>query len=181
MRERPKVDREALIAEAHGHPLYLAELARSVRSGALSSPRAKLQDVLWNRIAELDDVDRRLMETVAIAGAPVPYDVVAKAAGIDVGECQNRLGGLRAAHLIRVGRRGAERMIEPYHDRVREAISPRLGSAAARADQHLRIGRALLESTTEAALDEAVFAIVQHLNAARELLIDPRSDGAPPR
>jgi predicted ATPase len=163
--------REALIAEAHGHPLYLAELARSVSAGAApAGARAKLQDVIWERVAERDEVDRRLLQMVAVAGAPVPYDVAARAAGIDVGECRNRLGGLRAAHLLRVGRRGTERLLEPYHDRVREAILPRMGEA--RAEGHLRLGRALLESTAADALDGRVFAIVQHLNAARALLVD---------
>jgi predicted ATPase len=166
-------NQDALIDEAQGHPLFLAELARGMRSGAAGvSAHGQLQDVLWGRVAERDAVDRRLMQTVAVAGAPIPYDVVAKAASIEVGDCQTRLGSLRAAQLLRVSRRGEDRLIQPYHDRIREAVLARLGGETAVAQIHLRLGRALTESTPEDALPARIFAIVHHLNAARDFIVD---------
>ncbi|HEY2512653.1 MAG TPA: protein kinase [Polyangiaceae bacterium] len=165
--------KEALIREAQGHPLFLAELARRNLAGAgEAQPQAHLEDVLWAHVAERDEIDRRLLETVAVAGVPIPYDVVAKAASVDPGECQTRLAPLRAAQLLRVGRRGKDRVIEAYHDRVREAILARLTSAGAVPEKHLRLGRALLEATAADALPARVFGIVRHLNAAQDLLAD---------
>src|SRR5262249_43354615 len=106
----------------------------------------------------------------AVAGAPMPYEVIAKAAEIDVGECQTRLGVLRAAQLIRVSRRGDERLVEPYHDRVRESILLHREAGAEEAAPRLRLGKALLAHTPEGALGGRVFAIVQHMNAGAGLL-----------
>jgi hypothetical protein len=128
------------------------------------------------RFRERDPLERRFLEVLAIAGAPIPYQVIARAASIDVGECQTRLGGLRAAQLIRLSRRGDERLVVPYHDRVREAILVHRGDEAGgapRAVDHLSLGRALLESTAPDALASRVFGIVQHLNAGRELITEP--------
>jgi hypothetical protein len=167
-------ERELLMREAAGHPLFLAELVRSARAGHIKpGVRLELQEVLWERIGARDDVDQRFLEFVAIAGAPTPYDVVARAAGVDVSDCQTRLGALRAAQLIRVSRHGEERLVDPYHDRVRESVLRHLQSgddALAVPRRQLQLGRVLLESTPEEALPERVFAIVQHLNAARDLL-----------
>ncbi len=105
-----------------------------------------------------------------MGGAPTPYEAIARAAEVEVGECQKRLSSLRAAQLIRVDRRGLERLVEPYHDRVREAVLGHI-EAGGVAPRHLRLGRALLNHPRgEPAL---VFAAAEHLNAARELLATP--------
>jgi predicted ATPase/tRNA A-37 threonylcarbamoyl transferase component Bud32 len=162
----------ALMDQAAGHPLFLAELVRSARRGDAASVKpTKLEDVLWERIQERDPLERRFLEMLAIAGAPIAYDVVAKAAALDVGECQTRLGALRAAQLIRVSRRGEERLVVPYHDRVRESLlQHREDAGRSLAHDHLWLGRALFDATPPEALSGRVFAIVQHLNAGRELV-----------
>src|SRR5262249_22130181 len=144
--------------EAAGHPLFLTELVRSARAGHVPHGDAKLQDVLWERIQARDPIERSFLEMVAVAGAPMPYDVLAKAAAIDVGECQTRLGSLRAAQLVRVSRRGEERLVEAYHDRVRESVLHHLSSEESRgiAERHLRLGRTLLGSVPEDALPARV-------------------------
>ncbi len=162
-------ERDTVMREAGGHPLFLAELARSARDHDLDRHTgARLVDVLWDRVRERDEVDRRFLEIVAVAGAPTPDTVLAQAAGIEPGELLTRLGPLRAAQLVRIGRRGDERVVEPYHDRVRESILLGLqveGSAAMEA-RRLAIGRALLDGATGDLLAQRVFAIVQNLNAA---------------
>jgi hypothetical protein len=169
-------EQDGLVREAAGHPLYLGELLRAPRGPRSGEGRAKLQDVLWNRIQQRDALERGFLDVLAIAGAPTPYQAIADAAGVDVGECQTRLGALRAAQLVRVTRRGDERLVEPYHDRVRESVLlHRAGGEASLAADHLRLGRALLGRTPEGALRARVFAIVQHLNAGRAL-IDERAE-----
>jgi len=165
--------RARVLDEASGHPLFLSELLRSARSGKWThDARVRLQDVLWRRIAERDDVERRFLEMAVLAGAPTPYGVLARAAGLDVGECRTRLAGLRAAQLVRVTRVDGQRCVEPYHDRVREALFEHLGDAEGGrvARLHLQLGRTLLAATPEARLDARVFSIVQHMNAGRELV-----------
>jgi predicted ATPase len=163
-----------LLDEAAGHPLLLSELVRYARRRGLA-PHARLQDVLWSRVVELDEPARRFLELVALAGAPIGAQVIAQAAAVHAADRVHLVGALRAAQLIRVTRRGDERLVEPYHDRLREAIVRQLhadgGPAALSVRQlHLRLGRRLLEHTPDEQLPSAVFTIVQHLNAAASLL-----------
>jgi predicted ATPase len=167
----PAADDDSLVREAGGHPLFLAELVRSARRGQRHET-ARLEEVVWQRIAERDPLERRFLEVLAIGGAPIPYDIVARAAGVDPGECQTHLGSLRAAQLIRVSRRGDDRLVVPYHDRIRESILLHRQAQTVTED-HLRLGRALYDGTPKAALNAArVFAIVRHFNAARDLVVD---------
>jgi predicted ATPase len=169
-------DQEALARDAGGHPLYLSELLRAARRGEEPQVRpGKLTEVLWQRIQERDPLERRFLEVLALAGAPLAYDVVARAAELDVGECQTRLGSLRAAQLVLVSRRGGERLVVPYHDRVRESVlAHRMnGDESGRrsvALDRLRLGRALLASTDLDEIGGRIFSIVQYMNAGRALL-----------
>ena len=165
---------EHAVKEAAGHPLFLAELARALRDGrAGRGGQVRLQDVLWDRVQHRDSLERRFLEMLAIAGAPTPYDVIARAAGLSVGECLTRLSGLKTAQLIRVSRRGDQRAVELYHDRLRESVSEQLVS---RQDHepllraHLRLGTALRDGIPQEVLAQRVYAIVHHLGAARQLL-----------
>ncbi len=162
--------------EAAGHPLFLAELARAAQAGRFDRHGGALLDVLRERISLHDPTERAFLEMAAVAGAPTPYEIVARAARLDVGECLTRIGGLKAAQLLRVTLQDDDaRCIEPYHDRIREAImEPLRRDGGDRAAQlQLRLGRALLEATPEDRLRERVFTIVQHLNAASRLLLVP--------
>lgn len=165
------------VRQADGHPLLLTELLRSARSDAPASRGSlRLQDVLWQRISRRDDVDRRFLEMVSLAGAPTDYTVIARAAGVDVGECFTRLAALRAGQLVRVSREGAERRVEPYHDRIRETLLEHAedGRPGRATSLHLQLGRALLDATPEAALAARIFSIVEHLNLARDLVESPQ-------
>ncbi|HEY2517463.1 MAG TPA: AAA family ATPase [Polyangiaceae bacterium] len=169
---KPALPKASVLREAAGHPLFLLELAYSSHS---SDGHGRLEEVLWERVRERDPLEQRFLEAVAVGGAPIAYEVLARAAEIDPGVLHTRLGSLRAAQLIRVTPRGADRLVEPYHDRLRESILGHLRGEPgdSLAERHLRLGRALLESTPEEALDTNVFAIVQHLNAGRDLLAAP--------
>ncbi|UJR81895.1 serine/threonine-protein kinase PknK [Sandaracinus amylolyticus] len=169
-------DAASFLDEAGGHPLFLSELVRFARRpqrGATS--RARLQDVIWTRIAELDEPARRFMEMVALAGAPFPFQLIARAAGLDVSQSAILIGALRTAQMIRVSRHGEDRLVEPYHDRIREAIRRHFDDggeamAARLRHLHLSLGLELVAHTSSAALPSVVFAIVQHLHQAGDLV-----------
>jgi eukaryotic-like serine/threonine-protein kinase len=142
-----EVNAEALAAEAGGHPLFIDELVRhKLLLGDQAGP-LRLQEALRARIARLDTGARQFLDLTVVAGAPLPQEVAAAAAKIDFGELTRRVSVLRAANLVRTA--GARRTdtIEPYHDRVREAVLIGLDADAERA-LHLRLALALEASHT---------------------------------
>jgi len=109
--------------ESEGNPLFVEEL---VRHATNSRRRGDTREISLERLvlARLDGLPapaRRLLEVVAVAGRPVPQNLVFATA--DLGdEDHAALGLLRAQHLVRThGARDAD-TVECYHDRVRQAV-----------------------------------------------------------
>jgi len=122
----------ALIAvEAKGHPLFIDELVRHSQDLGAGQPRVQLDDALRARIGRLDPPARRLLECIAVAGAPLPLDVVASAAGAASADRRRLVAVLRVANLVRTT--AARDSIEHYHDRVQEAVVGMLDPEALRA------------------------------------------------
>jgi serine/threonine protein kinase/predicted ATPase len=166
-----------LVAEAHGHPLLLHELALHHRAALAGGP-PRLEQVLCERIEALDAEPRRLLELSALVGVPTQQELLASAAGIDVSRCLVLLNQLRAARLIRVVRRGRARLIEPYHDRIREAVLHRLARTSLPPSEqlglevHRRLGALLWASAVADQRDDLVFVALTHLDLAAPLLAD---------
>ena len=138
---------ETIAGEAGGHPLFIDELVRhEVASGQPAAP-PDLEEVLWSRVRRLPDRARSLLDLIALSGVPISQELAARAAGMDFGELAQHATALRAARLVRTG--GADRRdpIEPYHDRVRQAVLSHL-EASARAGRHRRLALAF-ESARE--------------------------------
>jgi serine/threonine protein kinase len=147
-------DPQAIAREAAGHPLFIDELLRHVPQPldahendseggdtARGSP-IRLEKALWSRIDRLEPAARRLIEVLAVAGAPLEQELAAEAAAIDATAQSRLLQGLRAANLVRsAGARGTD-AIELYHDRVRDAVLGNL-EADARRSCHLLLATAL--------------------------------------
>ncbi len=112
---------EALLRESRGNPLFLSELARA--RGA-NNGSASLETLLAARIERLPDNARRLFEVCAVGGRPMPMEVALTSAAL-TGEGTD-LATLQRERLLRVRTRGSERLVEPYHDRVRESAVVRL-------------------------------------------------------
>jgi tetratricopeptide (TPR) repeat protein len=92
------------------------------------------------RVLALPEAARRLLEVVAVAGQPLEAEIADSAAGL--GDDTSALTVLRAGHLVRA-RGSAERQeIEPYHDRIREAVVARIAPEAL-AGYHRRLAAAL--------------------------------------
>jgi len=158
----------ALIArEAHGHPLFIDELVRRQRlagepRGPAHASALHLEDALWERVRRLPETAQRLLEVVVVAGAPVGQEIAAHAAATDFGDFGKIAATLRAANLVRTGGARREDVIEPYHDRVREAVASRLSEDVVRA-WHGRLALAI-----EAADEPDAEALAVHWHGAGE-------------
>jgi tRNA A-37 threonylcarbamoyl transferase component Bud32 len=132
----------AIAAEAAGHPLFIQELVHAASEGAHAPGSLRLEEALWARIARLEAQPRALLETIAVAGAPLPQRLIAQAAGMGEGDYTEFLAQLRSAHLVRTdGARGTD-AVEPYHDRIREAVLAHL-DAGSRKNLHAGLAHAL--------------------------------------
>jgi transcriptional regulator with AAA-type ATPase domain/tetratricopeptide (TPR) repeat protein len=69
-----------IVAKAEGNPLFLEELARTVREQAGDAPSLAvpdtIQEVLRGRIDRLALWDKRLLQTAAVVGKDVPFVIV---------------------------------------------------------------------------------------------------------
>jgi serine/threonine protein kinase/energy-coupling factor transporter ATP-binding protein EcfA2 len=133
---------EAVAEEAGGHPLFIDELVRRKLMAGGKADALRLEEALWARISELDPGVRHLLELIVVAGAPVVQETAARAARIEYSLFSERVSLLRAANLARTtGTRRAD-LVEPYHDRVREAVLLHLDQEVRRA-LHERLAVAL--------------------------------------
>jgi serine/threonine protein kinase len=139
----------SLVREAQGHPLFVAELAwlahktPSARANALS-----LDEAIWARSSALPEPMLSVLRLLAVASVPVRPQLLAKALSLSLTEVDRQVVALRIAALAKtVGSRG-ERKVEPYHDRIREALLARLDRELVR-ELHARIAP-LLEQEPEA-------------------------------
>jgi hypothetical protein len=150
----------AIAAEAGGHPLFIAELARAPALAAL--PGARLEDALWQRCAAQPAELRALLEVVAIAGQPVRQELAAACAGIAPAALVPALAALREQSLVRTTGPGPTDAVDVYHARIRDAILAHLDDAEARA-RH----RALALAMEARAGDDAEI-IAEHWRLAGE-------------
>jgi hypothetical protein len=111
-----------LVREAGGHPLFLQELVRYASTRQSIDPHVRLEEVLLERISGLDENARRLMEILAITGMPLSVEALAWTAELPQAECVRWLRTLQTAQLVRVDGFGADRTVQTFHDRVREAV-----------------------------------------------------------
>ncbi len=145
---------DALLAEADGHPFFLAELAQArAQHGAASTART-LDEMLAARIAALPHEARALLTTCAVAGRPMAISLVSQAANIKNEPAALSL--LQAERFLRSSVIDEVEVVEPYHDRVRETSASLIAGDELR-HLHRRIARAL-----EWGQDSEPHALVEH-------------------
>jgi predicted Ser/Thr protein kinase len=132
----------ALLEEASGHPMFLGELLRRHNTSAPVGGALRLDDTLRARATELPAEGRRLLEVVCLAGLPLLQETARQAALLDPAELGRALASLRAEHLVSSAGAGRTATIEPYHDRIREAVAGSLAGAELR-EGHARLAAAL--------------------------------------
>ncbi|MBI4508248.1 MAG: AAA family ATPase [Deltaproteobacteria bacterium] len=165
--ENATTDVLSLAREGSGHPLFISELVRhAVRRGSQAAGTVKLDDALWDRIAELPGPARRLLEVIAMAGSPIAVNVAARAAGLLVDEGPQYISQLGLCHFVRSSSRPGRDDVECYHDRVRESILARLPDDH-RVEHHFRLAEALEHS---GAIEVDPQALVRHLEGAGQAM-----------
>ena len=102
------------VRESRGSPFLLYELASLMREGRDSV----LPELVSQRGSDLDPAARRLLEVAAVAARPIPLPVALAASGSTVAA----LLKLIASRLVRLRVTDDQECIEPYHDRLREAV-----------------------------------------------------------
>jgi eukaryotic-like serine/threonine-protein kinase len=159
------LDLAAIVRETHGHPLYISELIRYAATRGTASERAEaihLDQAILSRIAELPMEGRAIIDVLAVAGEPLPLDVVRDAVELDHATVQRHAAMLRVAHLVRSA--NADGALEPYHDRVSEAVFASM-SDKQRLAWHKRIIYAIEASPLARVRPEL---LLRHLDAAGE-------------
>jgi eukaryotic-like serine/threonine-protein kinase len=87
----------------------------------------KLDDAIWSRVLQLEAPTREMAELVAIAGKPIPQEVAgSRGARSSRPSSTGGAATLRVSNLVRTGGARWADAIEPYHDRVREAVLAQL-------------------------------------------------------
>jgi eukaryotic-like serine/threonine-protein kinase len=124
-----------IIAETRGHPLFLRELARQQTT-------MRLDDAIWNRASRLPDAAQRLLAAVAVAGSPIPRSIAFTMANLRVAEAEAHVAALARESLVHVHGSRPGDAIEPFHDRIREAVLANQPALRQRELQHA-LARAL--------------------------------------
>lgn len=149
-------------AQSGGNAFYATELLSHIADGAPSRKEvpAGIRDVLRERVNQLGDPDRTIIEAAALAGDALELGIVANATGVDRAVVLDAAGHAEGLGLLCAHSDGGWRF---SHDIARSAIAENLDRAHA-IDLHSRLAQAL--TGHEGAATRAA-EIAQHLWHAR--------------
>ncbi|MGC4092890.1 MAG: AAA family ATPase [Polyangiaceae bacterium] len=118
----------AIVKEAQGSPFFVGELARQVSTSDASLGALTLREAVLLRVRALEAAPRALLTVLAVAGRPLAEELALEAvnATCDAAEL------LVAERLARVSFIAAERVLECYHDKVRESVTEALAEVELR-------------------------------------------------
>src|SRR5262245_18225924 len=150
--DRPRA--EAIARESRGDPFLIDQLTRCALDGSVGSDGAvTIRRVIERRLASLSPAVRRLLETVAVAGQPIPVSVVRRAAEVEI-EDPPTVANLVVDRLARLRETSGPRESELYPDRIRETIVAAMSSDTRR-ERHLALATAL---EAEGGFDPSILA-----------------------
>jgi serine/threonine protein kinase/tetratricopeptide (TPR) repeat protein len=133
-----------IAAESGGSPFFIQELAQHIRHARPEFPSGesqRLETYIQLRVEALPEDARILLRTLAVAGYPLEWEVLHRAAKVDP-ESIAALTSLRSGRLIRARGGFREKMMETYHDRIRIAVVKGLESLELR-DIHRSLAEVL--------------------------------------
>jgi len=120
-----------LAAEAQGSPQFLHDLARFVAHGSTAAPEVTLDELLEIRIGRLGDAQRRLLDLVAVAGAPLPATLALRAAEAQQ-DARAVVHPLLGMGLLRSLSAADGERLDTLHERTREVVLAQLDGSALR-------------------------------------------------
>ena len=113
--------------ESGGNPYFAVELARYASRFSVEEARAfgadslRIDNLLRDRIADLENESRELLEVVAVHSQPLAQADAYQAAGF-ASRDPAPLNALRLANLVRSTGFNQTDQVESFHDRVRDAV-----------------------------------------------------------
>jgi serine/threonine protein kinase len=139
---QPNAQQAEMVArQAEGSPFLIEALLHQIGAAAQAAPQ-HLDDVIACSVQALDEPARKLVEVVCLAGFPITQQVAAEASGLEPSDLIVRLRALRLSRMVRTSGPLNTDVVEPYHNRIREAVVRSLG-AAQRQPIHDALARAL--------------------------------------
>jgi hypothetical protein len=132
---------KSVVRESGGSPFAIEHLVRSVRWDVAGTSGGNIRQAVDDGLSELPDKTRRLLETLAIAGQPLPESVACAAAEWDVRDRPTLLT-LVTQHFVRIRGMSASRQLEIYHDRLRQTIVAAM-ELPTRQRRHMQLAMAL--------------------------------------
>jgi hypothetical protein len=147
----------AIVRESEGNPFFIGELARSNRARERADRDATaevvtLDQLVAERLTDLPDDARSIVELVAVDGRPLPVSLIAAACGRP--DVYASIALAAAGRFLRMGMREGRDVLESTHDRIRENVL-RLLSPAALRERHQRLA-VTLEDLGQPADAEAI-------------------------
>lgn len=139
-----------------------------IRSIDHMSETDNVVDLMAGKISRLNANTRNLLKTCACFGGRFSLDQVAVFLGMPLDTVMKDLTEALQEGLVQA----AEDRFKFVHDRVREAVYLQIPEKEKQA-RHLAIGRFLLKALDKKGTADAIFAAVNQLNLARDLLSDP--------
>ena len=148
----PDVERLAqrIAKDSGGNPFFIGELAHHTQSGLTEpgeGPENTLYGFIQQRVTSLPEETQRIVETLALAGHPLTWEVLKQASGVE-GAKLPPATLLKAGRLIRTRSTWDQQTLEIYHDFVRRAVVSTMGGNRRRSG-HLRLAE-ILETCGEA-------------------------------
>lgn len=139
--------RQAIIEEARGNPFFLNELIKFFECCPAEEKQERLdiKAMLRQRVKQLSEPERRLVEVVAVAGHPLPQSVAQHVASLTSAERAKIFPKLQTAQLIRLSGRKDTDLIEPYHARISEHMI-RILSDDKKRTYHLELAKHIEQS-----------------------------------
>ena len=159
-------------AATEGHPLFLSELVRETAAGAasgdgetdLANLPASVTAAIDVRLGRLSNEARSLAESAAIVGRGFDIELLSEASGLSERLMREGIAELLRASIVRESAEGSSYNFthQLFQTRAYERIP-----AASRAEQHLRVARAIEEFYPDRQL-ELASELAHHFEKAGE-------------
>jgi eukaryotic-like serine/threonine-protein kinase len=152
-----------IVQEAQGSPFLASQLVELVvaEPSRADEPLASLSltELVRSRSLSLSGEARRLLNVISIAGRPIPLRLALSTANIEAG-ARTAIYELRHRNLIRSREVGDTRLLEVYHDRLREVVQCLLSPS-----ERLELDRSLLSALQASGLGDSDWLHVLALGA----------------